>query len=204
MSQRIPDAEVPAEIRLVNEFLNTLDLERFGEHAAKPEETREGLRDPHDLKMWLVERGLLGKEEVVTEEDRRLAVELRNTLRTAVATNSGAMASSELAGKALDLGQLPLTLRIGRDGRPELGSGSGPRGALAKILADVAVAASKGTWDRLKICSADDCQWAYFDHSRSRTSRWCAMETCGNRHKTRRYRQRRGRGGGRQVTDQRS
>ncbi|HKH58499.1 MAG TPA: CGNR zinc finger domain-containing protein [Rubrobacter sp.] len=24
--------------------------------------------------------------------------------------------------------------------------------------------------------------------SKSRTGRWCAMETCGNRHKTRRYR----------------
>jgi len=33
VDQRIPEGEVPEEIRFVNEFLNTLDLERFGEHA---------------------------------------------------------------------------------------------------------------------------------------------------------------------------
>jgi hypothetical protein len=44
------------------------------------------------------------------------------------------------------------------------------------------------SWTRMKICAAEDCLWAYCDHSKSRTGRWCAMETCGNRHKTRRYR----------------
>ena len=89
VDQRIPEGEVPAEIRLVNEFLNTLDLERFGEHAGKPEEEREGLRSPERLKTWLVGRGLLGREEVVSEPDRRLAVQLRDALRSAASANSG-------------------------------------------------------------------------------------------------------------------
>lgn len=55
----------------------------------------------------------------------------------------------------------------------------GVKGALGRILADVAVASSKGTWARMKICAAEDCRWAYYDHSKSRTGRWCAMETCG-------------------------
>ena len=80
-------------------------------------------------------------------------------------------------------------VRFGEGSGPELVSEEGGvKGALGSILADVVVAASKGTWARMKICAAEDCRWAYCDHSKSRTGRWCAMETCGNRHKTRRYR----------------
>lgn len=81
---------------------------------------------------------------------------------------------------------MPLVVRFGENSKLELVSGV--RGALGRILADVVVASSKGTWARMKICAAQDCRWAYYDHSKSRTGRWCAMETCGNRHKTRRYR----------------
>jgi hypothetical protein len=188
VDQRIPQGEVPEVVRLVNEFLNTLDLERFGEHAGKPEEEREGLRSPERLKTWLVGRGLLGKDEVVSEADRRLAVRLRDALRSAASANSGLSREwSDVDGRIF--GELPLVVRLGERSGPELVSGeSGVRGALGKILAGVVVASAKGTWERMKICAAEDCRWAYYDHSKSRTGRWCAMETCGNRHKTRRYR----------------
>jgi hypothetical protein len=188
VDQRIPEGEVPDEIRLVNEFLNTLDLESFGEHAGKPEDEREGLRSPERLKTWLVVRGLLGREEVVSEADRRLAVQLRDALRSAASANSGPSREwSDVIGRIFE--ELPLVVRFGEGSRPELVSGEGGvRGALGTILADVVVAASRGGWMRMKICAAEDCRWAYYDHSKSRTGRWCAMETCGNRHKTRRYR----------------
>jgi predicted RNA-binding Zn ribbon-like protein len=189
--QRIPEGEVPEEVRLVNEFLNTLDLERFGGHAGKPEEEREGLRSPERLKAWLVGRGLLGREEAVSEVDLRLAVQVRDALRSAASANSSrARERSDVAGVSFE--ELPLVIRLGETSEPELVSGEGGvKGALGKILADVAVAVSKGTWVRMKICAAEDCRWAYYDHSKSRTGRWCAMETCGNRYKTRRYRRRR-------------
>jgi predicted RNA-binding Zn ribbon-like protein len=188
VDQRIPQGEVPEEVRLVNEFLNTLDLERFGEHARKPEEEREGLRSPERLRAWLVGRGLLGREEAVSEADRRLAVELRDALRSAASANSGpSRERSDAVGRTF--GEFPLVVRIGEGSGPELvGRAGGVKGALGTILADVVVASSKGTWARMKICAAEDCRWAYYDHSKSRTGRWCAMETCGNRHKTRRYR----------------
>jgi CGNR zinc finger/Putative stress-induced transcription regulator len=188
VDQRIPEGEVPEEVRLVNEFLNTLDLERFGEHAGKSEEEREGLRSPGRLKSWLVGRGLLESEEAVSEADRRLAVQVRDALRSAASANSG-RGWSDVVGRTF--GELPLVVRLGEGSRPELVSGGGGvKGALGRILADVVVAASRGSWPRLKICAAEDCRWAYYDHSKSRTGRWCAMETCGNRHKTRRYRRR--------------
>jgi predicted RNA-binding Zn ribbon-like protein len=188
VDQRIPEGEVPEEVRLVNEFLNTLDLERFGEHAGKPDEEREGLRSPERLKDWLVGRGLLGREEAVSEVDRRLAVQVRDALRSAASANSNSGRHlSDVAGRTFE--ELPLVIRLGEASEPELVSGEdGVKGALGKLLSDVAIATSKGTWARMKICAAEDCRWAYYDHSKSRTGRWCAMETCGNRHKTRRYR----------------
>ena len=89
-------------------------------------------------------------------------------------------------------------VRFGEGSRPELVSGEGGvKGALGTILADVVIAASRESWTRMKICAAEDCRWAYYDHSKSRTGRWCAMQTCGNRHKTRRYRRKK-RAGARQ------
>ena len=78
------------------------------------------------------------------------------------------------------------------EGQPVLGPGSaGCRGALAALLAGVAVASAQGTWERLKACSAESCQWAFYDRSKNRSGRWCSMQTCGNRTKTRTYRSRR-------------
>jgi len=51
-------------------------------------------------------------------------------------------------------------------------------------------ASIEGDWSRLKICPDDDCQWAFVDQSRNRSRRWCSMEVCGNRDKTRTYRAR--------------
>jgi hypothetical protein len=190
VSQRISEGEVPEEIRLVNEFLNTLDLEKFGEHAEKPEEERDELRSVEGLRAWLVERGLLAEREPVTEADRELAVTLRGALRGAAWANVRKEdgRSPEAANPVLE--ELPLLVRLDEDLRPHLVPGrGGVKGALGRILADAAVAASRGTWVRLKICAAEDCRWAYYDHSKSRTGRWCSMQVCGNRHKTRRYRQ---------------
>ncbi len=86
----------------------------------------------------------------------------------------------------------PLVVRLDAAGRPRLATPTtgDVRGALGLLLADLATAAATGTWSRLKICGAPDCRWAYYDHSKSRTGRWCSMRTCGNRHKTGRYRRR--------------
>lgn len=54
--------------------------------------------------------------------------------------------------------------------------GTGVTGGLAEIAAAAAKARIKGSWRRLKICPADDCQWVFYDTSRSRSRRWCSME----------------------------
>jgi len=44
---------------------------------------------------------------------------------------------------------------------------------------------------RVRQCDAEDCSWLFLDRSRSRSRRWCSMESCGNRAKARRHYQKR-------------
>jgi hypothetical protein len=197
VGQAIPEGEVPGEIKQVNEFLNTLNLQSWGENARISEIDRDDFRTPGGLRDWLVARRLLDEGETVGASDLELAVTLRGALREAAWVNGDGPAggAADIADRAF--GEVPLVLELGHDLRPGLASGrGGVPGALGRILADVAVATARGTWARLKICRAEDCLWAYYDHSKSRTSRWCSMQTCGNRHKTRRYRQRQKAAGG--------
>ena len=72
---------------------------------------------------------------------------------------------------------------------------SGVDGALGRLLAIVARAIEDGTWQRLKVCPADTCQWAFYDASRNRSAVWCDMRVCGNRAKVRGFRERTRAGG---------
>ena len=75
------------------------------------------------------------------------------------------------------------------DGRLRLASPIG-NPALAVIVAAVGNAVADSTWHRLRLCAAPDCRWAFVDTSRGGNGRWCSMEVCGNRQKTRTYRTR--------------
>ena len=77
-------------------------------------------------------------------------------------------------------------------GAPELvPSCEGAAGALARLLVIVTTAAANGTWSRLKACADEGCRWAFYDHSKNRSGRWCTMAVCGNQQKARSYRARR-------------
>jgi predicted RNA-binding Zn ribbon-like protein len=68
-------------------------------------------------------------------------------------------------------------------------------GVAAWILAVIVDAVNDETWFRLKRCP--DCQWIFYDRTRSRTKVWCDMlagdaggRSCGTIAKVRRYRER--------------
>jgi hypothetical protein len=62
--------------------------------------------------------------------------------------------------------------------------------AVGAVLAAATRLSILGAWRRLKICPADDCRWAFYDHSRNHSRTWCSMAVCGNREKARAWRQR--------------
>ena len=61
---------------------------------------------------------------------------------------------------------------------------------LSVIVAELYNGSINGTLDRLKMCAAEECRRVFFDRSKPATRRWCMSELCGNRMKTRAYRER--------------
>lgn len=173
---------VPAELQPIRDLVNTLDVE----------DGVERLTDPSALRDWLVERELLDPETPVSAADVATTIELREALRSILRVNDGHPVEAraiETVNRAA--GELALQLRFASDGEPALGPrADGVRGALAALLAGIALAEARGTWSRLKVCSSDACQWAFYDRSKNRSGRWCSMRVCGNRTKTRAYRAR--------------
>jgi predicted RNA-binding Zn ribbon-like protein len=68
---------------------------------------------------------------------------------------------------------------------------TGIDGALGRLIAIVYRSMAEGTWERMKACPEDKCEWAFYDWSKNRSATWCDMAVCGNRAKARAYRERR-------------
>ena len=174
----------PGPLALVQAFVNTVAEE--GQHSW------EAFSGPASLRHWLVRNGLLREEETVGEADVVWVKEVRRGLRSLLAANNGGKvdpgALATLNGAAA---RAALLVRFGPDGRAAFGTGAGGvEGAIGKVLEGVFVGMEEGTWKRLKTCANAGCGWAFYDRSRNRSGRWCSMEVCGNRTKTRAYRRR--------------
>jgi predicted RNA-binding Zn ribbon-like protein len=162
--------------------VNTVDIEA----------SEEELGDPRGAAEWLTRRGLLRKRLRITDRDLELLLRVREAIRElAFANQSGGRAAGTIATLNEIARTLPLSVRFEGSGRGHLEPGSrGVKGALARILGIVYTSMADGTWPRLKACRRDTCRWLFYDHSKNRSSRWCHMSICGNRHKARTYRAR--------------
>jgi predicted RNA-binding Zn ribbon-like protein len=68
--------------------------------------------------------------------------------------------------------------------------GDSLEGVLWPVLWSAASLLVSDESDRIRVCGGLDCGWMYVDRSRNGLRRWCQMETCGTREKTRRRYQR--------------
>jgi predicted RNA-binding Zn ribbon-like protein len=183
ISESAPEKSAPGDLYLVQRFVNSVDLESLEEELSTPEA----------LRGWLGERELMDADEPVTEGDLRRALDVREGLRALLLANNG----HELDGakvEALDRAASRAGVRLTFPGSapPRLvPDASGVDGALARLMTIVAAAVEQGSWERLKACPAEDCEWAFYDQSKNRSGRWCNMASCGNQHKARTYRERR-------------
>lgn len=167
----------PGRLRLVQAFVNTLDVENGIEELARPEALRTALP-------------LAG--EPLDEADLAHAISVREALRGLLLANSGGAVSHE-ARSMLDRAAAAahLTLAFGEGGRAELvPRAAGLDGALGLVLAAAYGAMADGSWTRLKACPREVCHWVFYDASRNRSGKWCAMSVCGNRTKKARLRAR--------------
>jgi predicted RNA-binding Zn ribbon-like protein len=183
VAQSNPEKRAPEPLELVQLFVNSVDYETG----------QEELASPAALRAWLLARGLIAAGEPVTEGDLRRILDTREGLRALLLANNGlpldAAALERLNRAASRAG---VRLRFGEDGRAELEpDATGVDAAIARLMAIVAAAAAEGTWGRLKACPNESCLWAFYDHSKNRSAKWCRMEECGNLEKARAYRERR-------------
>jgi predicted RNA-binding Zn ribbon-like protein len=174
---------LPSELELPLAFVNTLDVE----------DARDEFGSAEALRAWLAHRGLVGSDAPVSRRELALAIELRDALRRTFLAHSGVpLPSNELEAVNRVLARLPLDVQIDATGAPRVEPrGEGLAAVLGRVVCDMTRARTLGTWDRLKLCPAEDCLWAFFDSSKNRSRRWCSMDVCGNRTKTREYRRRR-------------
>jgi predicted RNA-binding Zn ribbon-like protein len=172
------------DLREVTDFLNTVNVEEGTDELATASAFARWLRpDRADVSR-------------VSTPQLDLARRLRSALRSAAERHHDAAPPDRETNEELDAlaGRLLLRVRIDDVGRPALApAAGGVAGYLAGVLG--AVATDPAGWARLKICPDDRCRWAFLDESRNGSRRWCSMEVCGNRSKTRRYRQRAARDG---------
>jgi predicted RNA-binding Zn ribbon-like protein len=176
-------AGVPESFWLLESFLNSVDVESGQDDLAGVARFRRWLRDHKQ------------ESAAATESDVVLARQVRDELRDELQSHHSPAARdrSRLDRLAADIG---LAARFDSDGRVRLApSGTGVRAMLGEVLAVVVRAVHDGTWNRLKICQADTCRYVYYDKSKNGSRRWCSMEICGNRSKTRAYRERKVSGG---------
>jgi predicted RNA-binding Zn ribbon-like protein len=177
-----PEKTAPAPLELVQLFVNSVNL-LSGE---------DELTGPAELRDWLAERDLIAGDARVTRADLERALDVREGLRELLLANNGMNADPAKVAR-LDRAAKRSGVRVvfppGAD--PQLApDADGVDGALGTLLAIVAGAAEQGSWRRLKACARDACHWAFYDHTKNRSGRWCVMEVCGNVEKARAFRER--------------
>ena len=187
LSEKYP---VPCEFALLYEFVNSLDQRRFVEQGGV-HTTSDELATIPQMERWMRARHLLKRGAHITAAQHRHGLELRGAMRAFLRTRpadrlvKGAVATrlnrlSEDYPLALKIVAGALTLQPAQNGN-----------CLGRILAELHVLAQTGRLDRVKACGSDECNWIFYDRSKPGSRRWCSSTLCGNRQKTRSYRQRR-------------
>ncbi len=171
----------PGPLRLVQEFVNTLD------------EDVDSIADQGALERWLIDERLMEPGDHLDSQDHGRVIAVRERMRDVLAAHHGDPAPP---GSLDELNALVAAtlMRVTFGAADEVSvepAHKGVDGVLGQILAAVVASIAEGTWGRLKICRADTCRWAFYDVSKNRSGAWCSMKVCGNRAKVRAYQQRR-------------
>lgn len=189
----------PGELAVVQAFINSFfDLEvEWGVDL---------FATPDSLAGWLAARGLVPAGTTLRDRDRTRAITVREGLRSLAAANNeawelvpvdelvlagDARAATSLAELNRAAGGAGVEVRFEADGPRFAATGGGLDRALGVLLAITATSMLDGSWRRLKACPGHECGWAFYDHSRNQTSRWCSMAVCGGRAKARAHYHRR-------------
>lgn len=172
----------PGQLELVRKFVNTRDLEKGTDE----------LLQSSDWDVWCQSQELPTGS---AREDRERLKGLREALRAGMLANHDRAALPTPMLDALNdalawSGACAVVTPKGLDLQP---AGDGVSYVAGVLVQTVTQSLTEGSWSRMKACRDDTCQWAFYDHSRSRSGQWCSMDICGNRNKQMRWRERQAR-----------
>jgi len=191
MSKQSRKFQVPDALANLYDFANTLDVRHFTHHGV-PHGQDDELTSADDLAGWLAQRRLARPDAKITPAMFEAALALRASLRDYL-QHDPATRRSKSATRALNaaIASFPLCAELG----DEAGAALRPirddaLSGLSVVAAELYDGARDGSLDRLKMCAADECRRVFFDRSKPATRRWCMSNLCGNRIKTRAYRER--------------
>jgi predicted RNA-binding Zn ribbon-like protein len=173
----------PGSLVLVQALVNTVE---------RPDGS-DRLADPADARPWLVDNHLLARHADLSDADLDLVRAVRESLRAMLVHNAGGPPPNKTALAVLRTVADGGTARadLGDDGEVRLSArGDSVPDRLVELLLIIRDAQRDGTWQRLKACANDDCQWAFYDRSRNHGGTWCEMASCGNKLKNRAFRAR--------------
>ena len=192
MSKASKKFKVPDQLANLYDFANTLDVRHFTHHGV-PHVQGDELGGPRELGAWMAKRGLLFTGARISPPMFDVALRLRASVRAYLQYDPAERRKNKEAVQSLNtaLRLFPLVARAQVDHGMVLGAARDDALAgLSSVVAELYDGSSGGTLDRLKMCAAEECRRVFFDRSKPATRRWCMSTLCGNRMKTRAYRER--------------
>jgi predicted RNA-binding Zn ribbon-like protein len=193
MSKLSRKFKVPDELANLYDFANSLDVRRFTHHGVQHPQSDE-LTGPQELGAWLTQRGILAERAKFSPAMFDEALELRSAVRAYLQCNPDERRKNKDVIRSLDrvLKRFPLVVKTACGHSPTLAPiRSDPLAGLSAIVAELYDGSRNGVLERLKMCASEECRRVFFDRSKPATRRWCMSTLCGNRAKTKAYRERR-------------
>ncbi|WP_086827637.1 ABATE domain-containing protein [Allokutzneria sp. NRRL B-24872] len=158
------------------ELLTTGGIGRYVEH--------DSLTSPAALTAWLA-RSRLDVTAKSTVDDLVVLSRLRTAIWDIAQAQLNDRALPRAAVSALNAVAASPSLVPTLSGGAREWSRPAAAQALSSIARDAVELFGSSARERLRECSADDCQLVFVDLSRPGQRRWCSMDRCGNRAKQR-------------------
>jgi len=150
----------------------------------------ERLLGPQDLARWIDETRMVASPPDVTSRQLTAARGLREAIdRLARPGVDPAPGDREEVNRWA--ARAPLAPQLTPGGKLQWAADRPVEQMLATIARDAIDLLSGPFADRIRECAAPDCALLFVDTSRPGRRRWCSTEGCGNRVRTKAYRQRR-------------
>ena len=191
MSKASKQFKVPDELANLYDFANSLDVRHFTHHGVQHVQGDE-LGSPRELGAWMAARGLSWTGAKITPAMFETALQLRSSVRFYLERDPIERRRNKDAVQSLNkaMSLFPLLADARSDRMTLRGARDDALAGLSLVVAELYDGSVRGTLDRLKMCAAEECRRLFYDRSKPATRRWCMSTLCGNRTKTRAYRER--------------